>query len=253
MRIIVVLLFLSGFILNSCAPKINKDRENHLMAKTQSIPETQVAEAVIPVTPKRGEVLFLGHKSKHHDSYRYAPWLAIKLFKSGVNLTYTDDLNDLNKDNLSKYDGLIIYANHDSISLAQESALRDFVQGGKGLIPLHSAAGCFKNSEWYIKTIGGQFASHGEGDFKGAIVKSDHPVMKGITEFTTWDETYAHKNINPDMTVLMERVEGNNREPYTWVRNEGKGRVFYTAYGHEDRTWTNIGFLDLVRNGVFGL
>ena len=38
--------------------------------------------------------------------------------------------------------------------------------------------------------------------------------------------------------------------PTPGCANEGKGRVFYTAYGHEDRTWSNIGFLDLVSNGV---
>jgi putative membrane-bound dehydrogenase-like protein len=199
---------------------------------------------------RRAEVLFLGHNSKHHDSGKYAPWLAVKLFKSGINMTYTVDLNDINPENLKKYDGLIIYANHDSLSPSQESAMKAFVEGGKGLIPLHSASGCFRNSSWYIKTIGGQFASHKVGSFKNTILKPDHPVMQGITDFETWDETYVHKNLNPDKTVLGERVEGDVHEPYTWVRNEGKGRVFYTAYGHEDSTWTNKGFLDLVRNGV---
>ncbi|WP_373516100.1 PVC-type heme-binding CxxCH protein, partial [Persicitalea sp.] len=199
---------------------------------------------------RRAEVLFLGNTSKHHDSGKYAPWLAIKLFESGINTSYTVDLNDLNPENLAKYDALIIYANHDVISPAQESALKDFVQSGKGLVPLHSASGCFLNSEWYIKAIGGQFASHKTGDFPAVIAKPNHPVMKGIKPFTTWDETYVLKNINPDMTVLTEREEDGKNIPYTWVRNEGKGRVFYTAYGHEDRTWSNIGFLDLIRNGV---
>ena len=199
---------------------------------------------------RRAEVLFLGHTSKHHDSGKYAPWLSVKLFKSGINMTYTVDLNDINPENLKKYDGLIIYANHDSLSPAQESAMKAFVEGGKGLIPLHSASGCFRNSSWYVKTIGGQFASHKVGSFKNTVLKPDHPVMQGITDFETWDETYVHKNLNPDKTVLGERVEGDVHESYTWVRNEGKGRVFYTAYGHEDSTWTNKGFLDLVRNGV---
>ena len=206
--------------------------------------------------PRRGEVLFLGNVGKHHDSGKYAPWLAISLFKQGINLTYTVDLNDLNAKNLSHYDGLIIYANHDTLSPAQEQAMKDFVESGKGLIPLHSASGCFKNSDWYIKTIGGQFKSHGTGSFTTTIVDKKHPVMQGLSEFTTsWDETYVHQNLNPDMTVLMTRPvqagkEGDRQEPYTWVRKQGKGRVFYTAYGHNDSTWTNPGFQKLVNNGV---
>ncbi|WP_044198713.1 PVC-type heme-binding CxxCH protein [Dyadobacter tibetensis] len=202
------------------------------------------------VSPRRAEVLFLGHQSKHHDSGKYAPWLAIKLFRSGVNMTYTTELADINEDNLAKYDGLIIYANYDSLPPVQEEALKAFVEGGKGLIPLHSASGCFRNSDWYIQTIGGQFASHGTGTFTNTILKPGHPIMQGLDSFSTWDETYKHQRLNPDMTVLGERVEGDHHEPYTWVRTQGKGRVFYTAYGHEDKTWTNIGFLNLVRNGV---
>lgn len=209
--------------------------------------ESKVEEAVIP---KRAEVLFLGHTSDHHNSQRYAPWLSIKLFMSGINLTYTNDLSDLNSDHLDKFDALVIYANHETISSDQEAALKSFVEGGKGLVALHSAAGCFKNSEWYTSAVGGAFASHGEGEFTSKIINSDHPVMQDIPEFTTWDETYIHKDLNSDITVLMERVEGNVKEPYTWIRNEGEGRVFYTAYGHDDKTWTNVGFLDLVRNGV---
>ncbi|MCW3115703.1 MAG: dehydrogenase, partial [Segetibacter sp.] len=47
-----------------------------------------------------------------------------------------------------------------------------------------------------------------------------------------------------------ERVEGDHREPYTWVRPYGDGRVFYTAYGHDEMTFNNPGFLNLVKNGI---
>lgn len=200
--------------------------------------------------PRRAEVLFLGNEGKHHDSGKYAPWLAIAMFKEGINLTYTTTPDDLNEENLEKYDGLIIYANHDAITPSQEEALRDFVEDGKGLIPIHSAAGCFRNSDWYINTIGGAFKSHGVGTFTAEIKNSSHPVMEGVAAFETWDETYVHQRINEDITVLMERVEGNAREPYTWVRNEGDARVFYTAFGHNDSTWMNKDFQKLVTNGV---
>lgn len=199
---------------------------------------------------RRAEVLFLGHKSKHHDSYKYAPWLSIKLFRSGINTTYVNSLDEITDEQLSKYDGLIIYANYEVLPKDKEDVLKRFVGKGKALIPLHSASGCFRNSDWYIKTIGGAFASHKTGRFTNSITDPNHPVMAGIGAFETWDETYVHQKLNPDIKVLGERVEGNHREPYTWVRTEGDARIFYTAYGHEDTTWTNIEFLNLVRNGV---
>ncbi|MET4083752.1 putative membrane-bound dehydrogenase-like protein [Pedobacter sp. UYP30] len=237
MKKILILLFISGLFFLSCA---NKRKLTDTSGTTDKPTESA----------RRAEVLFLGNEGRHHDSGKYAPWLAIELFKSGINLTYTTDLNDLNEENLAKYDGLIIYANHDSIAPSQEAALKNFVENGKGLIPLHSASGCFHNSEWYIKAIGGQFASHGNGSFTSHTLKPSHPVMKGVAEFTTTDETYVHKKLNPDIEVLMEREEDGKKEPYTWVRNEGKGRVFYTAYGHDDATWKNHNFLKMVSNGV---
>ena len=48
----------------------------------------------------------------------------------------------------------------------------------------------------------------------------------------------------------MERVDDSGREPWTWVREQGKGRVFYTAYGHDERVWGHPMFQRLVRNGI---
>lgn len=211
---------------------------------------TQEASFLNTSGPRRGEVLFLGNVGKHHDATKYAPWLAISLFKIGVNVTYTTDLNDLNPENLNKYDGLIIYSNHDIISPSQEAALKGFVEGGKGLIPIHCAAGCFRNSDWYIKAVGAQYLSETKGNFTVSIVDKVNPITRDLLEFDTWDEKYVHQKINPDMNLLMERVEDGKREPWTWTRKQGKGRVFYTAYGHNDSTWTQAGFMKLVNNGV---
>ncbi|MFO7826076.1 MAG: ThuA domain-containing protein, partial [Cyclobacterium sp.] len=200
--------------------------------------------------PRRAEILFLGHESTHHNSEKLMPGLARHLFQKGINLTYTADPDDLNAEKLRLYDGLMIYANHDEITADQEKALKAYVEGGKALIPIHSASFCFRNSDWFVETVGGQFSSHGTGDFTASITDSSHPVMAGISEFETWDETYVHSQLNEDMTVLMERVEGDHREPYTWVREQGKGRIFYTAYGHDERTWNQPEFLKLVTNGV---
>ncbi|SDC81153.1 putative membrane-bound dehydrogenase domain-containing protein [Algoriphagus faecimaris] len=200
--------------------------------------------------PRRVEILVLGHESEHHNSEKLMMYLSTPLFQKGINLTYTTDPNDLNTDKLQNYDGLMIYANHDEISSSQENALKDYVEGGKALIPIHSASFCFRNSDWYVEAVGGQFSTHGTGDFTAEIIDADHPIMEGINEFETWDETYVHTAVNPDMHILMERVDEEGREPYTWTREQGKGRIFYTAYGHNEKTWEKSEFQQLVANGI---
>ncbi|MBC6366217.1 PVC-type heme-binding CxxCH protein [Algoriphagus sp. AK58] len=222
----ISLLILTGIILfSSCG------RKNQYLSMTE---------------PRRVEILVLGHESEHHNSEKLMLHLGTPLFQKGINLTYTTDPNDLNEDVLYNYDGLMIYANHDSITSSQEAALKKYVQSGKALIPVHSASWCFRNSDWYVKTVGGQFKSHGDGKFTAKIVDAAHPIMQGIQEFETWDETYVHSQLNPAMHVLMQRDD----EPYTWTLEEGDGRVFYTAFGHNEETWKQPEFQELIANGI---
>jgi type 1 glutamine amidotransferase len=203
-----------------------------------------------PAPSRKIEVLFLGHNSQHHPSSKYAPLLKEALAAEPFNFTYTADLKDLNSPNLAKYDALIIYANHAKIDPEQEKALLDFVAGGKGFLPLHCASFCFQNSPDYIALVGAQFQRHRTGEFTAEIVKADHPTLAGIKPFQVWDETYVHTKHNPERTILMERVDAEGREPWTWVRSHGKGRVFYTAYGHDDRVWNHPSFQRIVSNAI---
>lgn len=201
-------------------------------------------------SPRKIEVLFLGHDSEHHHSAAHMPLLAAALATEGINFTYSSNPAVLDRETLDQYDALMIYANYDSITAEQEKALLGYVSSGKGFLPIHSASYCFRNSPEYIELVGGQFQKHGTGSFTADIVRADHPVTDGLSAFETWDETYIHHQLSDDRTVLMERVEGGHREPWTWVKEHGKGRVFYTAYGHDERTWSNPGFHQLVLQGI---
>ena len=200
--------------------------------------------------PARIDVLFLGHDSQHHDSEKYMPLLAHALTKEGFNFHYTNDPSDLRPEVLADYDALMLYANHDSIKPQEEKALLDFVRKGKGFLPIHCASYCFRNSDEFVSLVGAQFKSHETGTFTAEIVNSDHPITQDLQAFETWDETYVHHLHNEDRTILMEREENGKREPWTWTREYGKGRVFYTAYGHDERSWGNPGFHELIKRAI---
>ena len=191
-------------------------------------------------------VLFLGDKGHHKPADRYAQ-IAPVLASRGIQATYTEKMSDLNADTLAKVDALIVYANTTEITKDQEKALVDYVEHGGGFVPLHCASYCFLNSPAYVALVGAQFQKHGTGDFDTKVVDPNHPITKGLEPFHTWDETYVHaKHNTKDRTVLQVRED----EPWTWTRTQGKGRVFYTAYGHDERTWGNPGFADLIERGI---
>lgn len=202
--------------------------------------------------PRPLRLLFLGHDQEHHPSSTLLPLLAAPLARRGIQLTYVMSPEEaLTPEKLAHYDALMIYANHKTLTPEQERALLEFVDGGKGVVAIHCASAMFTGSGRYIALIGGEFQRHGTGEFTAEVVAPGHPAIQGLKPFKTWDETYVHTRHNPvDRTVLMERVDEQGREPYTWVRTQGKGRVFYTAYGHDERTWSHPGFQQLIAQGA---
>lgn len=208
---------------------------------------TSGASAAAPPSLK---LLFLGDNGHHQPAVRFKQLQPV-MKKRKIDMTYSDVVADLNPQTLKDYDGLVLYANIDSITDDQAKALLDFVASGKGFIPLHCASFCFRNNDAVVALMGGQFLKHGTGTFRTIVTTPDHPIMKGYKPFESWDETYVHtKHNEKDRTVLEVRAEGDAKEPWTWVRTHGKGRVFYTAWGHDARTWSNPGFQNLVERGI---
>jgi len=195
-------------------------------------------------------VLFLGDRGHHRPADRAAQLTPVMAGR-GIVVTYTEAVSDLNPATLARYDALIVYANIDAIAPEAATALLDYVARGGGFVPLHCASFCFRNSPEVVALIGAQFLRHGTGEFETTVVDADHPITRGLEAFRTWDETYVHARHNETgRHVLQVRADGEGREPWTWTRTHGKGRVFYTAYGHDARTWDQPAFHDLIERGV---
>ncbi|MFK7845104.1 MAG: PVC-type heme-binding CxxCH protein [Rhodothermales bacterium] len=238
--------------LTLAPPSINRSN-NFMFAKTKSlilllltIFFTQLSTGQ---STDRLRVLFLGDNGHHEPAKRMLqiyPFMA----ERGIQLVYTDDASELNPENLAQYHALMFFGNTPHISPSEETALLDFVANGKGLVTLHAGVAMFANSDAYTNLVGGTFKSHGVGTFTVNHVRPNHPAIKGVAPFTSWDESYIHMRHNPDKTILAFHEEDGRREPWTWVRNHGEGRVFYTAWGHDERTWSKEGFHQLVERGL---
>ena len=204
----------------------------------------------VPSQAKDLRVLFLGDNGHHQPRARFAQ-LEPVLRGKGIRLDYTDNVADLNAETLADYEAVALYANIDAIEKPQADALLEYVASGKGFIPIHCATYCFRNDERIVALMGGQFQRHGTGTFRTELAQPEHPIMRGFGGFESWDETYVHhKHNEKNRTVLAFRVDDEGREPWTWVRTHGKGRVFYTAWGHDHRTFGNRGFQNLMERGI---
>ncbi|HEY0968351.1 MAG TPA: PVC-type heme-binding CxxCH protein [Opitutaceae bacterium] len=203
---------------------------------------------------RRLEVLFLGSPTASHAAHD--PITRYRMLKkatgtSGINLTYSESLEEaLTPAFLAQFDAVLLYANWPRIEPAQERALISYIESGRGFIPVHSASACFGNSDAFIALVGARFQRHGGEVFTPATVLPDHPTMQGLAPLEAWDETYLHDRQGGDRTVLQVRKHPAGEEPWTWVRTQGSGRVFYTASGHDERVWDLPAFHQLLIKGI---
>lgn len=200
---------------------------------------------------RRLEVLFLGDDRGHKPIERYRV-LKQALGPQGINLTFTEDLATINRANLDLYDALLVYANHEKDQVPE--AILPWVRDGGALVALHSACGNFHPSKAWFDLVGGRFQSHEGHVFSPKTVDADHPITRDLPVLTCWDETYIHRDLTAGRHLLQVREPMNKDEqepqPWTWTRDEGKGRVFYTASGHDLRCWKETAYQILVKRGI---
>lgn len=160
-----------------------------------------------------------------------------------------------NAKNLDFFDAVIFYTTGElKLDDEQKASLLSFVrEDGKGFIGVHSATDTFYQWPEYGEMIGGYFDMHPWNTFQAPIIVEDRefPATRHFPkEFTTYDEIYQVKNFSRDRVRVLARLDEskidlNNKNvrrtdkdfAVAWARNYGKGRVFYSTFGHTFEAW----------------
>jgi len=179
-----------------------------------------------------------------------------------------DCATDFTKANLKKYDIVMFYTTGE---LPISAEARDYFlktwlkQKGHGFIGFHSATDTFRNKKpehaWYREMIGGTFSGHpwnAGNNVTITVHDTKFPAMKPFgKEFQIKDEIYQYVNWKPkNVRVLMSlnmakcKPAKNYHVPVSWVKNWGKGRIFYTNLGHNPSTWTDKRFIKSTEKAV---
>ena len=207
--------------------------------------------------------------------------------KNGWEFTFSKDGSLFTPEYLAQFDTVMFYTTGDLCSpgtdgnppmtMAGKEALFEYVKSGRGFVGTHSASDTFhtanealkgperyknhgKDADPYVRFLGGEFIKHGKQQAaKNTVTDPAFPGFANVgKEYSFPEEWYSLKDFTPDIHVLsvidapsMEGVE-YQRPPYpsTWAREEGDGRVFYTAMGHREDVWTNPIFQDILVGGM---
>jgi type 1 glutamine amidotransferase len=146
---------------------------------------------------------------------------------------------------LAQYAAIVLLANSGepfgTPGTMQIQALIDWVRAGGGLVAIEDANHTYdvapNISLPYIALIGGDFTGHSGFGPDTCYTAANHPSVAMLpASFAVTDEIYYFTKFAADNTVVLRC--GSDKRPISWVRNEGAGRVFYTALGHADASWT---------------
>lgn len=177
-----------------------------------------------------------------------------------LDVTVTEDPNDLTHRDLSAYDALVLHfmdwETPDPGPAAREN-LASFVRSGGGLVLVHFACGAFQ--DWpEFGTLAGRawdpnLRGHDpHGVFTVEITDQTHPITRGLSDFETEDELYTCLAGDTPIRVLATaRSKVDQKDyPMAFVLLYGQGRVFHCVLGHDVKALANPPVGELFRRGT---
>lgn len=187
---------------------------------------------------------------------------------------FSRDYEALKPENLARYDAVVLN-NTTGLNTQEnrfvEPALTDFVRSGKGLAVIHAGADNFYKAEQAAEMVGGRFWGHpwgGGGTWAFKLDDPSSPLNKafGGKGLSQGDEIYQqqspfynraklHVLVSLDFADkatadVQNKRRDDNDYAVSWIRPYGKGRVFYTSFGHDQRAFLSKPTLTHILDGL---
>ena len=128
----------------------------------------------------------------------------------------------------------------------------------QGIVLIHHALLNFQNWDIYTHISGLKERGANVG-FKytqnetviSHILDLEHPITKGISDFTIVDETYQiGEPLEPGNTILITTDNKTSMSSLAWTRQYKNSRVFSYASGHDGKVYTNESYRKIVNQAL---
>ncbi|MDB5262275.1 MAG: ThuA protein [Adhaeribacter sp.] len=173
----------------------------------------------------------------------------------------TEDAQAFTPDNLKQYAAVIFLSTTgDVLNDQQQQAFEGYIKNGGGFVGIHASADTEYDWPWYGELNGAYFENHPKGQQEATfkIINKDNISTRHLP--AVWkrtDELYNFKWIAEGLHVLITIDEtsytgGKNGDfhPMSWYRNYAGGRAFYTALGHDEKSFADSLYLKHLLGGI---
>jgi hypothetical protein len=218
---------------------------------------------VKPSKSRKMLVFYLCKGFKHTSIPFWNKALEIMGQRSGAyEVVVSDDMMMFKAEKLKQFDA-VCFNNTTKLTFDEDPSLKkslmDFVKSGKGIVGVHAATDNFYDWPEMAEIMGGQFAGHPwrkDGTWAIKIDDADHPLMAAFKGkgFKINDEIYRTPpplysrskqrvlmslDLSDEVTSGVDGIiETDSDTGITWIKDVGKGRLFYCSLGHNNPlTW----------------
>ena len=236
----------------------------------QAMPSQPVVQ---PAQPRTMLVFSRCDGYKHESVPYWAKALDVISEKTGAfKVVHSEDMSVFTKESLKTFD-VICLNNTTKLTpdKAQQQAIMDFVQSGKGIVGIHAATDNFYQWPEGMQMMGGIFSGHpwtAGGTWAVKLDDPTHPLMKSFKgqNFKINDEIYrtaspTHSRKNQRGLMSLDRSDETTRTAkgvmdddldtgISWVKPVGAGRLFYCSLGHNTHLTWNTTVLEHYLAGI---
>ena len=189
--------------------------------------------------------------------------------------TVTDDYSVFTAEKLKAYD-VVCLNNTTGLKFDPEKtpercqALMDFVKQGKGIVGIHAAADNFNNWPAGREMMGNRFTGHPWGGggtwaikidepyhdltlpFKGQSFKIKDEIYRTDPPLYTRDKQFVLMSLDMSDPATKAKAEKATDQDtgITWIKELGKGRVFYCSLGHNELVFWHKAVLEHYLRGI---
>jgi len=269
------LVILVGFVSVQATSEKKAPRPNAKEIKKMKA-AMPVKATVKPKKPRTILVINLCKGFRHSCIHYWDEALTIMGKKTGAFTTViSSDLNMLRPEKIRMFDA-VLFNNTTKLGINPKDTpeickgLMDFLKNGKGVVGIHAATDNFDKWPEMAHIMGGIFTGHPWGSGGTWAFKIDdptHPLMKAFKGkgFKEKDEIY--RTAPPHYSRSKQRVlmsldmsdpatKGKASKPtdadtgISWIKEVGKGRVFYGSLGHNHHITWNATILQHYLDGI---